>query len=180
MGNQWPMAFVTRIVGAGLVAGAVGTAAMDLVWFKRQRDQGGTASFVEWEFGAAIKGFDDAPAPGKVGQIAARAVNVELPDTAAATTTNVIHWSTGLTWGVVAAALASIPHVGGRRAGFVAGVAAWTTSYAVLPMLGVYKPINEYDTKTLLKDFTAHLTFGSAVGSTLALLGGRRRHAYIS
>ena len=163
-----------RIVRTGLVAGAVGTTAMDLLWFKRQRDAGSTTSFPEWEF-KGINSFDEAPAPAQVGRIAARAVKVELPDSAAGLTNNVVHWSTGVTWGVAAALLRTVPGIGAIKAGFLAGMAAWTTSYAVLPKVGVYKSITEYDTKTLSKDLSAHLVFGTAVGSTLVVLGGRRR-----
>ena len=61
------------------------------------------------------------------------------------------------------------------RSGVMTGAAAWGTSYAVLPKLGVYKPITEYDPKTLWKDFSAHLVFGSAMGvATLASSGIRQ------
>src|SRR5207302_959971 len=60
--------FLTRILRTGLVAGVVGTAAMDLLWFKRQRDAGSTTSFPDWEFGKGINSFDDAPAPAQVGR----------------------------------------------------------------------------------------------------------------
>jgi hypothetical protein len=166
--------FLRRIVRTGLVAGAVGTTAMDLLWFKRQRDAGSTTSFAEWEF-KGISSFDEAPAPAQVGRIAARAVKVELPDSAAGVTNNVVHWSTGATWGVAAALLRAVPGIGAIRAGFMAAIAAFTTSYAVLPKIGVYKSITQYDAKTLWKDLSAHLVFGTAVGSTLALLGGWRR-----
>ena len=166
---------VRRVIRSGLLAGVAGTIAMDLLWFKRQRDEGSTTSFADWEFGKGIDTFDEAPAPAQVGRIAARAVNVELPDSAAALTNNVVHWSTGVTWGVAAAALRPVPGIGAIKAGYIAAIAAWTTSYAVLPKIGVYKPITEYDGKTLWKDLSAHLVFGTAVGWTLALLGGRRR-----
>jgi len=163
------------MVRIGAVAGVFGTVAMDLLWFKRQRDAGNTDSFASWEFGSGIAGFEEAPAPAKVGRIAAKAVKVELPDSAAGLTNNVVHWSTGVTWGIAAAALRPLPRVGALRAGFAAALVAWTTSYAVLPQLGVYKPITEYDAKTLWKDLSAHLVFGAAVGSALGLLGLRRR-----
>jgi len=36
------------------------------------------------------------------------------------------------------------------------------TGYVVLPLVKLYKPIWEYDGKTLAKDLSAYLTFGSA------------------
>ncbi|HZX54204.1 MAG TPA: hypothetical protein VFE86_05965, partial [Ilumatobacteraceae bacterium] len=151
-----------RIVRTGLIAGAVGTTAMDLLWFKRQRDEGSTVSFPDWEFGKGISNFEEAPAPARVGRVAARAVKVELPDSTAALANNVVHWSTGATWGVAAATLRAVPGIGAIKAGFLAAIAAWTTSYAVLPKIGVYKSITEYDAKTLWKDLSAHLVFGTA------------------
>jgi hypothetical protein len=56
----------------------------------------------------------------------------------------------------------------------LSGVGAWVTSYAVLPKLGVYKPITEYDPKTLWKDLSAHLVFGSAVGVASLAIGSAR------
>ena len=143
---------------------------MDLLWYKRHRDEGGTSSLATWEFQSDFDGFADAPAPARVGKILAQSAHVELPDRLAPLTNNVVHWSTGISWGVVAAMLRTLPGMGAVRSGQVAGVAAWATSYAVLPKLGVYKPITEYDPKTLWKDLSAHLVFGNAVGAaSLAL-----------
>ena len=44
--------------------------------------------------------------------------------------------------------------------GIPLGRMACGTSYVVLPKLDLYKPIWEYDAKTLAKDFSAHLVFG--------------------
>jgi hypothetical protein len=159
-------------VRTGVLAGIVGTCAMDLVWYSRYKAGGGSAPFVDWEFQSDIDGFEHAPAPAKVGQIMASKAHIELPDSAAGVTNNVVHWSTGVTWGVAASVLRLLPGFGAVKSGVVAGVAAWSTSYAVLPKLGVYKPITEYDAKTLWKDLSAHLVFGSAVGAVSFVLGG--------
>ncbi len=163
------------VIRTGVIVGIVGTVAMDLVWYSRYRNGGGDASFADWEFRSEIDGFDEAPAPAKVGKIVASKVNIELPDSAAPLTNNVVHWATGLTWGIVAAVLQRLPRAGAIRSGVLTGAAAWGTSYAVLPKLGIYKPITEYDPKTLWKDFSAHLVFGSAMGvATLASSGIRQ------
>lgn len=49
--NPTPLGAVAR----GLVAGAVGTAAMDLVWFARYKRGGGTDKLVDWEFSSGLK-----------------------------------------------------------------------------------------------------------------------------
>jgi hypothetical protein len=64
--------------------------------------------------------------------------------------------------------------IGSLKAGLLTGVAAFSTSYAVLPKVGVYKPITEYDNKTLWDDLSAHLVFGSAVGVATLATGGVR------
>ena len=40
----------------------------------------------------------------------------------------------------------------------------------MLPLLGVYKPIWEYDLETLRKDLSAHLVFGTATAAAFCLL----------
>ncbi|MEP7047825.1 MAG: hypothetical protein ABI949_14145 [Ilumatobacteraceae bacterium] len=158
----------------GVFAGIAGTAAMDLLWYSRHRAEGGTGTFVEWEFQSGIDGFEDAPAPAKIGKILAGKANIELPDSSAGLTNNVVHWTTGIAWGIAAALLRPLPKVGAIKSGILAGIGAWSTSYAVLPKFGVYKPIDEYDKKTLWKDLSAHLVFGSAVGLTSFVLGPLR------
>ena len=171
------MGTLAGAIGNGVLAGVAGTTAMDLLWYRRHLAEGGTSSFATWEFQSDIDGFADAPAPARVGKIVAQKVHIDLPDRLAPLTNNVVHWSTGVSWGVAAALLRPLPGVGAIRSGLLAGVAAWTTSYAVLPKLGVYKPITEYDPRTLWKDFSAHLVFGSAVGATSLVLSGLSRRA---
>ena len=165
---------IVGTIGSGLLAGVVGTIAMDLLWFRRYKTDGGTAGFATWEFQPSFDGFADAPAPAKVGKVLAQKAHVDLPDSLAPLTNNVVHWSTGVWWGVAAAMLRPLPGVGAVRSGVLAGIGAWATSYAVLPKLGVYKPITEYDPKTLWKDLSAHLVFGSAVGVASLVLGSVR------
>jgi uncharacterized membrane protein YagU involved in acid resistance len=48
------------------------------------------------------------------------------------------------------------------------GTVVWLTDYIVLPLAGVYKPIWQYDVKTLANDLTAHLVYGATVGLSFA------------
>jgi hypothetical protein len=165
---------LSGVLRSGTLAGVAGTTAMDLVWYARYRAEGGTSSFAPWEFQQEINSFAEAPAPAKVGKVVARKANIDLPDSAAATTNNVVHWSTGITWGIVAVLFHRVLRIGAIKSGIVAGAAAFSTSYVVLPKLGVYKPISEYDKKTLWKDLSAHLVFGSVVGLATAATSGVR------
>jgi hypothetical protein len=50
------------------------------------------------------------------------------------------------------------------------GPSAWLSSYAILPLAKVYKPIWEYDARTLGDDLSAHLVFGTATSAAFAVL----------
>ena len=159
-----------------MVAAAAGTLVMDLVWYVRYRRGGGGDGFARWELSAGTEDFEHAGTPAKVGKrIVEDLVHVELPDSAAAVTNNLVHWATGLQWGAgygVATALGLRP---GLRSGAVMGVVACSTSYVVLPTLGLYKPIWRYDARTLAQDYSAHLVFGAVTGATVWALLARGR-----
>lgn len=166
---------IGRHLAAGAVAGAVGTAAMDLLLYRRYRRDGGKEPFERWELAAGVTGWDEASAPGKIGQKLERLVTGRPPpDRWARTTTNVVHWATGIGWGVQYGALA------GRTSGhpwiraLALGPAVWIAGYAVLPLAGVYKPIWEYDARTLGEDLSAHLVFGAATSAVFAALTRER------
>jgi hypothetical protein len=161
---------LTRTVARGAVAGAVATAAMDLVWYRRYRDGGGQDPFAQWEFSSSATDFgDEAPAPARVGKFVADAAGIELDDSAAAATNNVVHWTTGIGWGVFGSVAAAVLPGPAVATGVATGVAAWGTSYAVLGRLGIYQPISEYDRETLVKDLSAHLVFGATLGAVLSV-----------
>ena len=165
---------VGRLV-TGAVGGAVGTLAMDLTWYARYRRGGGTQGFVGWETAAETTSYDDAPAPGQVGRkmIAAVLGRDPAPSSARAVT-NVVHWATGVQWGM-AYGLASplLRHVALPARGVGLAGVAFGASYVVLPLLGVYRPIWEYDRRVILQDATSHLVYG-VTGATVASALARR------
>lgn len=153
----------------GAVAGAAGTLAMDLLWWSRYRRDGGEDGFTDWEFATSTTSFEEASAPGKVGQRAARLVGVDLPDEVAGTTTNIVHWLTGMGYGV-GHALVNDGRSRPALRGAATGVGAFGNSYAAMGAMGLYEPIWEYDAPTLAKDLSAHLVFGTTVGLVHAAL----------
>jgi hypothetical protein len=164
---------IVRQLAVGAVAAAVGTAAMDLVQYRRYRREGGKESLGRWEFAAGVTSWDEASAPGQVGQKVERFVpGRPPPDRWAQITTNLVHWATGMGWGLQYGALA------GRTSGYpwirvlAVGPAVWLAGYVVLPLAGVYKPIWEYDARTLGVDLSDHLVFGAATGAVFAALTG--------
>lgn len=156
-------------LATGAVAGVVGTAAMDVVWWRRARNAGSDDGFVEWQFGTGTEydSFEDASTPAQMGQRLARIVGIELPVERAGLTTDVMHWTTGIGWGTAAGALTAATPVAAVPAGIAGGVAAIGTAYGVLGAAGIYQPVWEYDLQTLWKDLSAHLVFGTALGAAL-------------
>ena len=55
-------------IGRGVIAGAVGTAAMDVLLFSRYRRGGGASRFRDWELSSGVSSWDNAPAPAHVGK----------------------------------------------------------------------------------------------------------------
>jgi hypothetical protein len=161
----------TGRLAAGVIAGALGTAAMDLVLYLQYRDDGGTEPLWQWESAESVSTWDGASAPGRVGQKLGRLVlRREPPDNWARATTNAVHWTTGTGWGLQYAAAAGLMPRHPLARALALGPAAWATSYVVLPLIGVYKPIWEYDKRTLAKDLAAHLVFGAVTGAAFAAL----------
>jgi len=155
----------------GLVAGAVGALAMDLVWYRRYKRGGGESKFLDWEFSAGMAEWQNAPAPAQLGKRLYEGVfQRTLPPERAGFTNNVMHWGYGMAWstayGIVVGSLRRPSAIYGLPFGAV----VWATSYVVLPLAKLYKPIWEYDAPTLLKDLTAHLAYGTGTSAAFALL----------
>ncbi|MEX1163643.1 MAG: hypothetical protein WEB03_08690 [Nitriliruptor sp.] len=165
------MTSVVRKLTTGVVAGALGTLAMDLVWYRRYRRGGGEDTFAGWEFATSTSSFDEASAPGQVGHKLASTLGVTLPDHTAGLTTNVMHWLAGVGYGAAHGLV--FPRRGPVVGGLATGVGAFANSYATLGAMGVYQPIWEYDTQVLAKDLSAHLLFGLVAGAAFRALQGR-------
>src|ERR1700742_4580024 len=151
---------------------------MDSLLYRRYRRGGGTQAFPGWEFSAGLDGWDGAPAPALVAKKLLEVVlGRGLPPRYARPLNNLTHWGFGLAMRAVSGLVASR-----RRPGVLSGppfgAAFWATGYVVLPLFGVYEPIWKYDVKTLAKDLSAHLVFGTATAAAYGLLArgeaGRR------
>jgi hypothetical protein len=155
-----------RSMMRGLLAGAAGTLAMDLVWYGRYKRAGGEANFLKWEFASAPTSWDKASAPANVGKLLFEtATHTELPESAIGITTNVMHWAYGTQWGVVLAYDLGSPNSLRPWHGPALGALVWLSSYVSLPIAGFYKPIWSYDLKTLRQDLTAHLVYGAGTAA---------------
>ena len=155
----------------GAVSGAVGTAAMDLLWYRRYRRDGGQDSAWRWESVEGVTTWDEASAPGQLGEKVERLVTGHAPpDRWARPTTNLVHWATGAGWGLQYAALTARPSKYPVRRALALGPTAWLAGYVILPLAGVYKPIWDYDARTLGKDLSAHLLYGATTSAAFAVL----------
>ena len=170
MTRTTPLGAVVR----GLVAGAIGTLALDAVGYLRYRRGGGTAGFREWEFSSSVQSWADAPAPAQVGRRLVEGVfQRKLPDSSAALVNNLTHWGYGMANGAVYGLLAGSLRKPRVAYGPAFGTAVWLSGYAVLPAAGLYKNIWEYDAKVLADDLSGHLAYGTTTAAAFRVLSPR-------
>jgi hypothetical protein len=118
-----------------------------------------------------VDSWEQAPAPGQVTRRVIEGFTQRpLPGRWAWPISTATHWGYGSAWGalygIVAGSLRS-PHPG---YGLPLGATAWITGYVVLPEGGLYKPIWEYDAKTLAGDLAGHLAYGAGTGTAFWVL----------
>ena len=157
-------------VAGGLLAGLVGTVCLDAVGYLKYRRTGGQQPPLGWEF-APVDRWQDAPDPGKFAkQVIEALIRRELPDSRAAPVSTVMHWG----YGSSAAALYGILAGSAREPrlvyGLPFGAAVWCGDYLILPEAGIYKPIWQYDAKTLAADLSGHLAYGAGTGAAFWVL----------
>jgi hypothetical protein len=159
---------------AGAFAGMLGTLAMDLLWYRRFRTGGGTQPFLGWETSAGTESYETAAAPARTAKVVADMAGIDLPDSSARAFNNAVHWATGIGWGKAYGVTGAVLGTSNPLLGPLMGVVAWGTSYAVLPRLGVYRPMSEYDVDVLWQDLSAHLVYGAVLGVAYRMLAGTR------
>jgi hypothetical protein len=169
---------MTRMLGPvirGAGASAVGTLAMDTLLYRRYRNGGGDAPFAGWESSDGLATWEDAPAPALVAkQLLETMLETEVSPRYARFLNNATHWGYGLTTGGAYGFLVG-PRAKRRLSfGPPFGAAVWASGYVVFPLLGVYEPIWKYDLKTLAKDLSAHLVFGTVTAAAFSLLEARK------
>ena len=154
----------------GLVAAAAGTAAMDLYWYARARSGGDTEGFLAWEF-TTPEDWDKVSAPGQLGRrIVVGVTQKPLSARWASLTNNVMHWGYGVGAGIAYGIVAGSARRQRPMYGLLFGTAIWASSYVVLPLTKLYKPIWKYDPTTLAIDLGAHLVYGAVTGEVFAAL----------
>lgn len=172
--SRTPTVTPVGAVARGLVAGALGTAAMDTFLFARYRRNGGDISAQQWESSAGVTSWEQAPAPALVGKRLVEGLfGIQLAPRRARLVNNVMHWAYGILngaqYGIVAESLPT-PRIG---YGLPFGATVWAGDYVILPAAKLYKPIWAYDAKTLANDLSAHLVYGLATAAALSVLSPR-------
>jgi hypothetical protein len=166
--GKYPITPLAAVVG-GLLAGAAGTVCLDAVQYVRHRRAGGKESPLAWEF-APVDSWQKAPAPGQVAKrVIEGFTRRDLPDSSAWLISTVVHWSYGSAWGALYGILAGSLRSPRPIYGVPFGATVWITGYLVLPEGGLYKPIWEYDAKTLAADLSGHLAYGAGTGAAFWL-----------
>jgi len=170
MATMTPLGAVVR----GSLAAAVGTTAMDWLWYRRYRRGGGTARFADWESSAGIADWESAGTPAQIGRrIAEGVLQIELPPESARLVNNVVHWAYGLGWGAVYGIVAGSLREPRAAHGVLFGTGVFAGDYVVLPLAKLYKPLLEYDPRTVWEDYSAHLVFGVGTAAAFRLLSTR-------
>lgn len=149
---------------------------MDLLWYSRHRREGGDRGFIEWEL-PGTSDWEEAGVPAQIGKrVADGLLAIQLPDSSAGLTNAIVHFATGVQWGALYGLAVRSTGKANPLSGAMLGVVACSTSYVVLPLAKLYKPIWEYDAKTLAKDYSAHLLFGGVTGTAFRIFSRRRDH----
>jgi hypothetical protein len=157
----------------GALAGAAGTAAMDLTGFGRYKREGGESGFLDWELSRGVT-WETAGAPAQVGRRAVEGMfQTTLPDEVAPTANNVVHWGYGMAWGALFGIIEGSLRRPRSGHGLPFALVVWLSGYAILPAMKLYKPIWEYEPQVLWKDLHGHLSYGSTTAGVFKLLAGR-------
>jgi hypothetical protein len=156
-------------IAGGLLAGAIGTVSMDTVRYVKYRRGGGHDSPLAWEFGP-VDSWEQAPDPGQVTKrLIEGFTQREIPDRWAWLTSTLTHWAYGSAAGALYGVLAGSMRRPHALYGLPFGATVWVSGYVVLPEAGLYKPIWDYDAKTLASDLSAHLAYGAGTGAAFWL-----------
>jgi hypothetical protein len=140
-------------IGRGLVAGAIGTAAMTVSSTLEQKLRGREASTAPADAAAkvlGIEGFCDEAAKSQFS--------------------NVVHWVYGSTWGVPRALL-DAAGLSPAAATAAHGAALWGSEQVMLPALGVSPPLWEWGVEEVAIDSIHHVAYTVATSIAYEALG---------
>ncbi|TPE46361.1 hypothetical protein [Pontibacter mangrovi] len=136
---------VAGAIGKGIVAGLIGTAVMTI------------AQMIEMQ----MSGRESSDTPYKAAK---KVYGVKAEDEdAKENINNLIHFAYGTAWGIPRALLAEFG-VSGATGTFAHFGAVWGTELAVLPQLGIMKPVTDWKPKAISEDIVFHTVYAVATG----------------
>jgi uncharacterized membrane protein YagU involved in acid resistance len=159
-------------VARGLLAGAIGTAAMTSWQELSSKLQSSSDGQSEEEADAPpADPWEQAPAPAQVARrIAAGLYGREIPAARIAQVTNAMHWSYGVGQGALYGLWAGTTGRSRLRDGLVFGSVVWALSYVQLVPMGLYEPPWKYEPSELAMDLSYHLVYGAGVAAGYRML----------
>src|SRR5438270_1850483 len=154
----------------GLIAGALGTAAMTgHQQLHRRLEQGEAAGDGG---GRAGDPWKSAPAPARAGRRVIESIfQRRVSPSRIPLLAQAMHWSYGTLWGAIYGLARSSTRAPTPVRGAAFGVAVWASSYAQLVPMGVYEPPWRYSPGELADDLAYHLTYGVGVAVAYEQLG---------
>ena len=154
----------SKVRGAvlGAIAGAVGTIAMDALLYMRARKAGGEGrGSRRGSSPTASRTGTRHPRPARSAARSKRWSVVKIHPTSGPVRRPTSSTGSPAGWGAQYGFLAGTSRRRVFAFGLLLGPAAWLSSYVVLPLAKVYKPIWEYDKKVLADDLSAHMVYGA-------------------
>jgi hypothetical protein len=162
---------LARGVGAGLIGTAAMTALQEVSVRVKRHAMVGMKHEDEHD-----DPWQQAPAPAQLLKRAVEKVTGVEPDPAAIPLyTNVVHWGYGAALGGAYALATRRRRPKPSLAGPLFGIGVWAQSYATLVPLGLYKWPWHYSAKTIAKDLSYHLVYGTGTALGYRLLMRERR-----
>jgi hypothetical protein len=144
-------------LGKGLVAGAIGTAAMTL------------SSTAE----ARLRKREPSTVPAAAAR---KLLGLEpLEPEAAGKLSTVVHWGYGTSWGTVRGVFAMLG-MSGPVAAVAHFTAVWGSELVMLPALDVVPPIRKWSRKDLAIDIVHHLVYVTATNVAYTTLNRAHHH----
>ena len=161
-------------VARGLLAGAVGTAAMT-AWQElssrlqspgsEEGDGGGEPPQDPWE---------QASAPAQVARRVIEGVfQRDAPPESIPALTHGMHWGYGTGWGAVYGLVQGSRRTGSVGTGLAFGTGVWVMSYVQLVPMGLYELPSKYAPRELAMELSYHLVYGAGLGAAYAALDRR-------
>jgi hypothetical protein len=113
----------------------------------------------------------NAPAPAQIGRLLVRTVlKSDVPPERIPLFTNAVHWAFGTLMGGAYGLLERKVDGKTKLGGPLFGLGVWAQSYATLVPLGLYKPPWKYPAKSIAKDVSYHLVYGTGTAAGYGLL----------